>query len=88
MPQPCCQTGQRFERRPISCDVATEFPLTGLFLFGWSCLVCKAFNLYSGPKFISSRSSAINDKIVISPVTNNILITIIGMFFGNQITKR
>jgi len=26
--------------------------------------------------------------IVISPVTNNILITIIGMFFGNQITKR
>lgn len=26
--------------------------------------------------------------IVISPVTNNILITIIGMFFGNQMTKR
>ncbi|MGF1451335.1 MAG: hypothetical protein ACFB21_04570 [Opitutales bacterium] len=26
--------------------------------------------------------------LVISPVTNNILITIIGMFFGNQITKR
>ena len=26
--------------------------------------------------------------IIISPVTNNILITIIGMFFGNQITKR
>lgn len=26
--------------------------------------------------------------IVISPVTNNILIMIIGMFFGNQITKR
>ena len=26
--------------------------------------------------------------IVISPVTNNILIAIIGMFFGNQITKR
>jgi len=26
--------------------------------------------------------------IVISPITNNILITIIGMFFGNQITKR
>ncbi|MGB1127035.1 MAG: hypothetical protein ACPG3X_01545 [Opitutales bacterium] len=26
--------------------------------------------------------------IVISPVRNNILITIIGMFFGNQITKR
>ena len=26
--------------------------------------------------------------IVISPVTNNILLTVIGMFFGNQITKR
>lgn len=26
--------------------------------------------------------------IVFSPVTNNILITIIGMFFGNQMTER
>ncbi len=29
-----------------------------------------------------------NRPIVVSPVTNNILITIIGMFFGNQIVKR
>ena len=92
-------SGFHFTRRAIALIVilsAITFPIILPAFIEDITIVIGYYDTTQGFWLWSSSYETINwiaigsglRPIVISPVMSNILITIIGMFFGNQITKR
>lgn len=93
------QAGFHFTRRAIALIVIVSgitLPILLPVFFADITIVIGYYDTAQGFWPWSSSYETINwiaigsglRPIVISPVTNNIMITIIGMFFGNQMTKR